>query len=182
MEGTDGQVGTINVNEAGTGFTINLNALVADTANPNAGKKITVTYTAKVNETTVKNTAGSHAAGVDYGGENVPVKLFTGELVLMKYGDGDVNKALEKLQKAIEGMEKSEPNPPTDPDSGNTDIVNPDNSLSPDDTPSTNGTPSASDEKAVATGDKETPVGWTTLGFAAMLAAAGRFLGRKKRR
>ena len=100
----------------------------------------------------------------------------------------DVNEALEKLQKAIEGLEKSEPNPPTDPefptdpDSGNTDIVNPDNSLSPDDTPSTNGTPSASDEKAVATGDKETPVGWTTLGFAAMLAAAGRLLGRKKRR
>ncbi len=100
----------------------------------------------------------------------------------------DVNEALEKLQKAIKGLEKSEPNPPTDPefptdpDSGNTDIVNPDNSLSPDDTPSTNGTPSASDEKAVATGDKETPVGWTTLGFAAMLAAAGRFLGRKKRR
>ena len=100
----------------------------------------------------------------------------------------DVNEALEKLQQAIEGLEKSEPNPPTDPefptdpDSGNTDIVNPDNSLSPDDTPSTNGTPSASDEKAVATGDKETPVGWTTLGFAAMLAAAGRFLGRKKRR
>lgn len=100
----------------------------------------------------------------------------------------DVNEALEKLQKAIEGLEKSEPNPPTDPefptdpDSGNTDIVNPDNSLSLDDTPSTNGTPSASDEKAVATGDKETPVGWTTLGFAAMLAAAGRFLGRKKRR
>ena len=100
----------------------------------------------------------------------------------------DVNEALEKLQKAIEGLEKSEPNPPTDPefptdpDSGNTDIVNPDNSLSPDDTPSTNGTPSASDEKAVATGDKETPVGWTTLGFAAMLTAAGRFLGRKKRR
>ena len=100
----------------------------------------------------------------------------------------DVNEALEKLQKAIEGLEKSEPNPPTDPefptdpDSGNTDIVNPDKSLSPDDTPSTNGTPSASDEKAVATGDKETPVGWTTLGFAAMLAAAGRFLGRKKRR
>lgn len=95
----------------------------------------------------------------------------------------DVNEALEKLQKAIEGLEKSEPNPPTDPefptdpDSGNTDIVNPDNSLSPDDTPSTNGTPSASDEKAVATGDKETPVGWTTLGFAAMLAAAGRFFG-----
>ena len=53
------------------------------------------TYTVKVNETTVENKAGSHAAGVDYGGNNVPVKLFTGELVLMKYGDGDVNKALE---------------------------------------------------------------------------------------
>ena len=111
---------------------------------------------------------------------------------VLKLGDNavneEVNEALEKLQKAIEGLEKSEPNPPTDPefptnpDSGNTDIVNPDSSLSPDDTPSTNGTPSASDEKAVATGDKETPVGWTTLGFAAMLAAAGRFLGRKKRR
>ena len=100
MEGTDGQVGTINVNEAGTGFTINLNALVADTANPNAGKKITVTYTAKVNETTVKNTAGSHAAGVDYGGENVPVKLFTGELVLLKYGDGDVNNYAPNTEEA----------------------------------------------------------------------------------
>lgn len=93
----------------------------------------------------------------------------------------DVNEALENA-KSDRRSGKSEPNPPTDPDSGNTDIVNPDNSLSPDDTPSTNGTPSASDEKAVATGDKETPVGWTTLGFAAMLAAAGRFLGRKKRR
>ena len=75
-----------------------LNALVADTANPNAGTKMTVTDTAKVNETTVKNTAGSHAAGVDYGGENVPVKLFTGELVLLKYGDGDVNNALANAE------------------------------------------------------------------------------------
>lgn len=94
----------------------------------------------------------------------------------------EAEQTLENLQKAIEGLKKSETDSPAEPDSGNTDIVNPDNSLSPDDTPSTNGTPSASDEKAVATGDKETPVGWTTLGFAAMLAAAGRFLGRKKRR
>lgn len=95
MEGKNGQVGEIKVNDKGNGFTVDLGKLVADTANPNAGKKITVTYTAKVNETTVKNKAGSHAAGVDYGGNNVPVKLFTGELVLMKYGDGDINKALE---------------------------------------------------------------------------------------
>ena len=85
MEGKDGQVGKIVVNDKGNGFTVDLGELVADTANPNAGKKITVTYTVKVNETTVKNEAGSHAAGVDYGGNNVPVK----------YGDGDVNKALE---------------------------------------------------------------------------------------
>lgn len=90
MEGKDGQVDKIVVNDKGNGFTVDLGELVADTANPNAGKKITVTYTVKVNETTVKN-----EAGVDYGGNNVPVKLFTGELVLMKYGDGDVNKALE---------------------------------------------------------------------------------------
>ena len=95
MEGKNGQVGEIVVNDKGNGFTVDLGKLVADTANPNAGKKITVTYTVKVNETTVENKAGSHAAGVDYGGNNVPVKLFTGELVLMKYGDGDVNKALE---------------------------------------------------------------------------------------
>lgn len=95
MEGKDGQVGEIVVNDKGNGFIVDLGELVADTANPNAGKKITVTYTVKVNETTVENKAGSHAAGVDYGGNNVPVKLFTGELVLMKYGDGDVNKALE---------------------------------------------------------------------------------------
>ena len=50
MEGKDGQVGTIVVNEDGKGFTIDLRELVADTANPNAGKKITVTYTAKVKE------------------------------------------------------------------------------------------------------------------------------------
>ena len=55
MEGKDGQVGKIVVNDKGNGFTVDLGELVADTANPNAGKKITVTYTVKVNETTVKN-------------------------------------------------------------------------------------------------------------------------------
>ena len=42
--------------------------------------------------------AGSHAAGVDYGADNVPVKLFTGELVLLKYGDGNVNNALANAE------------------------------------------------------------------------------------
>ena len=49
MDGKDGQVGKIVVNEKGNGFTVDLRELVADTANPNAGKKITVTYTVKVN-------------------------------------------------------------------------------------------------------------------------------------
>ena len=98
MEGKDGQVGEIVVNEDGKGFTVNLNTLVAGTDNPNAGKKITVTYTAKVTKTTVENKAGSHAAGVDYGADNVPVKLFTGELVLLKYGDGNVNNALANAE------------------------------------------------------------------------------------
>ena len=98
MEGKEGQVGEIVVNEDGKGFTVNLNTLVADTDNPNAGKKITVTYTAKVTKTTVENKAGSHAAGVDYGADKPPVKLFTGELVLLKYGDGDVNNALANAE------------------------------------------------------------------------------------
>ena len=46
----------------------------------------------------VENKAGSHAAGVDYGADNVPVKLFTGELVLLKYGDGNVNNALANAE------------------------------------------------------------------------------------
>ena len=87
MEGQTDPVGTIEVNEDQTGFTINLNKLVADTSNLNAGKKITVTYTAKVKELNVENKAGSHAAGVEYGGNNVPVKLFTGEITLVKFGN-----------------------------------------------------------------------------------------------
>ncbi len=93
----------------------------------------------------------------------------------------EAEQTLENLQKAIEGLKKAEtespidPESPTNPDSGNTDIVNPDSSSSPSDTPS------ASDEKAVKTGDKETPIGWVTFGFAAMLAAAAGFLGRKKK-
>lgn len=93
----------------------------------------------------------------------------------------EAEQTLENLQKAIEGLKKAEtespidPESPTNPDSGNTDIVNPDSS------PSPSATPSASDEKAVKTGDKETPIGWVTFGFAAMLAAAAGFLGRKKK-
>ena len=109
MEGKDGQVGKIVVNEDGKGFTIDLRELVADTANPNAGKKITVTYTAKVKEVTVENTAGSHTADATYGGNNVPVKLFTGEITLLKYGDSDEANVLKDAQFEVSKDEAATP-------------------------------------------------------------------------
>lgn len=102
MEGTDPatkQVGSIAVDpEDATKFTVNLNSLVASTDNPNAGKKITVTYTAKVNALTVENKAGSHVANTEYGGNNVPVELFTGEITLVKYGDNKENNVLANAE------------------------------------------------------------------------------------
>lgn len=98
MAGTDPetkQVGNIVVDpEDPTKFTVDLKSLVASTDNPNAGKKITVTYTAKVNALTVENKAGSHVANTEYGANNVPVELFTGEITLVKYGDNKENNLL----------------------------------------------------------------------------------------
>ena len=109
MVGKDGKVGTIVVNEDGKGFTIDLSELVADTSNPNAGKKITVTYTAKVKELTVKNTAGSHTTDAIYGGNNVPVKLFTGEITLLKYGDSDEANVLKDAEFEVSKDEAATP-------------------------------------------------------------------------
>lgn len=109
MVDKDGQVGTIVVNEDGKGFTIDLSELVADTSNPNAGKKITVTYTAKVKELTVENTAGSHTADATYGGNNVPVKLFTGEITLLKYGDSDETNVLKDAEFEVSKDEAATP-------------------------------------------------------------------------
>ena len=109
MVGKDGKVGTIVVNEDGKGFTIDLSELVADTSNPNAGKKITVTYTAKVKELTVKNTAGSHTTDATYGGNNVPVKLFTGEITLLKYGDSDEANVLKDAEFEVSKDEAATP-------------------------------------------------------------------------
>lgn len=111
MVGKDGkvEVGTIVVNEDDKGFTIDLSELVADTSNPNAGKKITVTYTAKVKELTVENTAGSHTADATYGGNNVPVKLFTGEITLLKYGDSDEANVLKDAEFEVSKDEAATP-------------------------------------------------------------------------
>ena len=109
MVGKEGQVGTIVVNEDGKGFTIDLSELVADTSNPNAGKKIIVTYTAKVKELTVENTAGSHTADATYGGNNVPVRLFTGEITLLKYGDSDEANVLKDAEFEVSKDEAATP-------------------------------------------------------------------------
>lgn len=93
------QVGSIVVNPKDkTEFTVNLDSLVASTDNPNAGKKITVTYTAKVNALAVENTAGSHVANTEYGANNLPVKVFTGEITLVKYGDNKENNVLASAE------------------------------------------------------------------------------------
>lgn len=99
MEGTNDQVGNIAVDtKDATKFTVDLSDLVNSTDNPNAGKEITVTYTAKVNALTVENTAGSHVADTEYGGNNVPVRLFTGEITLVKFGDNKENNVLANAE------------------------------------------------------------------------------------
>lgn len=69
----------------GKSFTVDLSELVEDITNPNAGQKITITYTAKVNATTVTNKAGSHIADTVVNGTEV--KLYSGKIILTKYDD-----------------------------------------------------------------------------------------------
>ena len=66
----------------GKSFEINLDSLVADTDNPNAGNLITVTYKAKITELTATNEAKGHVSNVEYGGDNVG--LYTGSITLTK--------------------------------------------------------------------------------------------------
>ena len=90
MDGSNSDVGTIVKDpDNDHKFSINLDSLVNDLDNPNAGKRITVTYTAKVTAVEVGNNAGSHVSGSDYNG--TPVKLFTGEITLLKYGENNEN-------------------------------------------------------------------------------------------
>lgn len=94
-----GSAELFKVKDNGTGFTITLDQLIND-ANSNAGKEITVTYTVKVTETTVENTAQGHAGGSDFG-SSTPVKVYSGQITLTKYGkettQSDGTTAPEKL-------------------------------------------------------------------------------------
>lgn len=63
---------------------IDLSSLIND-GNTNAGKKITVTYTAKITEVRADNTAGSNVGG-SYK-DSTPVNIYTGNITLKKVGE-----------------------------------------------------------------------------------------------
>lgn len=73
---------TIVSNANGSGFTVNLDSLVSDVANPNAGNKVIITYTAKITAVDAQNTAKGHISNIDYDGSTVD--LYTGTITLNK--------------------------------------------------------------------------------------------------
>jgi len=77
----------IELNIAKTGFSINLEDLI-DEANTNAGKEIVVTYKAVVTAVTADNKADAgHEGGSEFGSDTT--KIYTGQITLIKYDDGD---------------------------------------------------------------------------------------------
>ena len=87
MDGEDDPVATADDFIVTDGsFDIDLSELItAD--NANAGKKITVTYTAKVTGSKVNNSAASHVGDVRH--DSNPVELITGEITLTKTDSED---------------------------------------------------------------------------------------------
>ena len=83
---------TIDLTADGKSFEINLDSLVADTDNPNAGNLITVTYKAKITELTATNEAKGHKSDDVYAGDNV--KLYTGSITLTKVDATTTSKKL----------------------------------------------------------------------------------------
>lgn len=63
---------------------IDLSSLIDD-GNTNAGKKITVTYTAKITKVTANNTAGVNKGGSEK--DSDPVNIYTGNITLKKVGE-----------------------------------------------------------------------------------------------
>ena len=115
----------------GNTFTVNFDSLVASLSNDNAGKKIIITYTAKVTAVTVENTAIGHSTDKSMSGNKV--NLYTGSIELTKvdankpskglagatfnvFKDGDTTTPL-KFTKDSDGAYKY------DPKNGSADIV-----------------------------------------------------------
>ena len=84
----------------GKSFEINLNSLVADTDNPNAGNLITVTYKAKITELTATNEAKGHKSDAEYAGDNV--KLYTGSITLTNVDANNANKKLPNAEFTVQ--------------------------------------------------------------------------------
>ena len=84
----------------GKSFEINLDSLVADTDNPNAGNLITVTYKAKITELTATNEAKGHKSDVEYAGDNVG--LYTGSITLTKVDANNANKKLPNAEFTVQ--------------------------------------------------------------------------------
>lgn len=73
-------------------FTVNFDSLVASLSNDNAGKKIVITYTAKVTAVTVANTAIGHSTDKNMSGNTV--NLYTGSIELTKVDANKTSKGL----------------------------------------------------------------------------------------
>lgn len=84
----------------GKSFEINLNSLVANTDNRNAGNLITVTYKAKITEVTATNEAKGHKSGKEYAGDNVG--LYTGSITLTKVDANNANKKLSNAEFTVQ--------------------------------------------------------------------------------
>lgn len=84
----------------GKSFEINLDSLVTDTDNPNAGNLITVTYKAKITEVTATNEAKGHKSGAEYAGDNVD--LYTGSITLTKVDANNTNTKLANAEFTVQ--------------------------------------------------------------------------------
>ena len=74
-----------------TGFTADLSQFILSD-NGNAGKKVLITYTAKVTAQTVENTVGSNISGDEAGSDKENV--YTGAIQLTKYAEGNEKELL----------------------------------------------------------------------------------------
>lgn len=77
-------------------FTLDMDALVASTANPNMGHKVKITYKAKVTKVTAKNTPYKNVSGTENAGNEVNV--YTGQITFTKVDANDNTKALAGAQ------------------------------------------------------------------------------------
>lgn len=92
----NGAVITWGTGDKANTFTVDLSSQVISAANEHVGKPIEITYKAKVTEVdTIENKAKAGNASNDsiYGTE-VTDYLYTGEITMLKYGDGDKDNVL----------------------------------------------------------------------------------------